>query len=91
LSRKAGSYVALSFAIGLAAGALLWRTQMNRSRRDLFSGNRVRRLAALGYLDGDRSRASAGLLRDYVAWERNASLRRRGERMLRRYDRMANG
>jgi hypothetical protein len=88
LSRRLPGFAAIGFALGLAAGAILWETQMRRSRRDLFSSNPVRRLAALGYLGGG-DRASSRLLRDYVRWERTGALRRRGEDLLRRIEHSA--
>jgi hypothetical protein len=76
---------ALGFAGGLAAGVLLWSTQLHRSRRELFHRRPWRRLAALGYLGGGRPSAEAArLLAEYVDWETRPALRRRGERLLRR-------
>ena len=76
-----------SFVGGVVAGLLLWSMQMRRYRRDLFSGNPLRRLAALGYLGGQPSFETARVLRDYVSWESRTVLRRRGERVLRRVER----
>ncbi len=76
----------LGFAGGLALGLIVWSQQTERSRRDLFSLQPWRRLAALGYLRGQRSPQNVRLLRDYVAWERQPRLRRRGERILRRME-----
>ncbi len=84
---RVGRYAALGFAVGVATGAILWGTQMKRFRRDLFSRNRVKRLAALGYLRGSEKSASARVLRDYVRWEQNPALRRRGQRLLTRLER----
>jgi hypothetical protein len=44
----------------------------------------VKRLAALGYLSGQPGLDTVRILTDYVGWERNPALRRRGERVLRR-------
>jgi hypothetical protein len=69
---------------GLVLGAVVWSTLIRRSRRELFSTSPVKRLAALGYLSGQPGLDNARILIDYVAWERHPSLRRRGERVLRR-------
>jgi hypothetical protein len=74
------------FAGGVVAGLLVWSGQTRRSRRDLFSRVRCRRLAALGYLRGQRSLSTVHLLRDYVNWERHPGLRRRGKVILRRME-----
>jgi len=76
--------VTAGFLGGLIIGLLVWSTQIRRSRRDLFSRNPVRRLAALGYIGGHPSVDAARLLTEYVQWERRSALRRRGERLLRR-------
>jgi hypothetical protein len=76
--------VAAGFLGGLILGAILWSTQVHRSRRDLFSRNPVRRLAALGHVSAYPSLDAARLLTEYVDWERHPVLRRRGERLLRR-------
>ncbi len=75
---------------GLAAGALLGtflvQRSMDRHRQDLFSGRPLRRLSALGYLNGRPSVEAVRLLRDYVAWEQHPMLRRRAERIVRRME-----
>ena len=76
----------LGFLGGAAVGALVWSMQMKRSRRDRFSAQPLRRLAALGYLSGQPSLENARVLRDYVSWENRTVLRRRGERVLRRIE-----
>lgn len=81
--RKA-TYVTAAFLGGLLLGMAGWSAAMRRSRRDLFSRSRVRRLAALGYLNGRPGVDTARLLGEYVTWETQPVLRRRGERMLRR-------
>ena len=73
-----------SFVGGIVAGLVLWSIQMRRSRRDLFSPNPLRRLAALGYLGGDPGIDNAHLLTEYIRWERKPGLRRRAERILQR-------
>lgn len=77
---------AVGFVSGIAAGVLLWSHQQHTFKRGLFSRSPLRRLAALGYLSGRPSLETVRLLRDYVAWEPHAALRRRGERVLRRVE-----
>lgn len=76
--------VTAGFLGGLIAGAVIWSTQMQRSRRELFHKNPFKRLAALGYLGGQPGFDTARILSDYVGWERHPALKRRGERLLRR-------
>jgi len=76
--------VTAGFLGGLVLGALAWSTQIQRSRRELFSKRPMRRLAALGYLGGRPGLDTVHILGDYVKWERQPTLRRRGERILRR-------
>jgi hypothetical protein len=76
--------LALGVLGGVVAGAVVWSAAMDRSRRDLFSRNPLRRLAALGYLNGRPGPDTVRLLTDYVRWESHPVLRRRGELLLRR-------
>jgi hypothetical protein len=78
--------VTFGFVGGFAAGLLLWSTQVERSRRELFSRSAVRRLAALGFLSGRPGVETARVLADYVNWETRPVLRRRGQVMLRRME-----
>lgn len=79
---------ALLFGIGLGAmiGLMVAQRTMGRHRRDLFSARPLRRLAALGYLNGHPSVEAVRLLRDYVAWEPQPLLRRRAESIVRRME-----
>ena len=79
-----GKAVTVGFLGGLIIGLVVWSVQIRRSRRDLFSRNPVRRLAALGYVGGRPGVESARVLGEYLRWETHPVLRRRGERMLRR-------
>jgi hypothetical protein len=83
VKRKTQAVIAAAFLGGVVAGAIVWSTQIHRSRRELFSGRRWRRLAALGYLAGRPGHDTVRLLTDYVRWEQHPSLRKRGERLLR--------
>ncbi|MEP6622084.1 MAG: hypothetical protein ABJE47_22370 [bacterium] len=76
--------VGIGFLGGFAAGLAIWGTQVQRSKRDLFSRSPVRRLAALGYLGGKPGVETSRLLADYVRWETRPALRKRGQRLLRR-------
>lgn len=76
--------VTAGFLSGLVLGAVVWSTQIRRSRRELFSKNPVRRLAALGYLGGQPGLETARILTDYIGWERDVTLKRRAQRLLRR-------
>jgi len=84
-SGRAG-LAAAGFFGGLAAGLIVWGTQVQRSRRELFNRSPVRRLAALGYLTGQPGLETARLLGEYVNWEPLPALRRRGRALLRRME-----
>ena len=79
---------ALLFGLGVGAviGVMVAQQNMGRHRRDLFSPRPLRRLAALGYLNGHPSVESVRLLRDYLAWEPQPLLRRRAETVMRRME-----
>ena len=79
-------YTAFGFIGGVAAGLLVWSTQVERSRRELFNRSPVRRFAALGFLAGQPGPETTRLLADYVNWETRPVLRRRGQRLLRRME-----
>ena len=76
----------IGFLGGLAAGLVVWGMQVERSRRDLFNRNPIRRLAALGHLSGQPGLETARLLKDYVRWEARPALRKRGQHLLRRME-----
>ncbi len=85
--RTLGLVTLIVGAVG-AVGALLVRDQISRHRRDLFSPQPLRRLAALGFLAGmEPSVDAVRLLHDYVAWEPRPLLRRRAEQVLARMER----
>ena len=75
-----------SVLVGIAAGWALAQQRQVRHREDLFSARPLRRLAALGYLAGREDVETVRLLRDYVGWELQPMLRRRGETILRRME-----
>lgn len=83
------------FAVLVAAGAgavaaLVIRNQIQRHSRDLFSPSFVRRLAALGFMSkAEASVDHINLLKDFVAWEPRAALRRRARVIIGRMERDA--
>ena len=83
-SSRVARAVGVGFVGGLVAGLVVWSTQVQRSRRELFSRSSVRRYAALGFLAGQPGVETARLLADYVNWESRPALRRRGQLLLRR-------
>jgi len=81
--RRVRRWAAAAFFGGVIGGLVLWSLQMKRSRRDLFSKNPVRRLAAMGYLGGAQpSPENVQLLSDYCRWETNPMLQKRANRLL---------
>ncbi|HET9150978.1 MAG TPA: hypothetical protein VFN83_04620 [Gemmatimonadales bacterium] len=86
MRRSRGWSFGLGAAIGVLAGWALAQQRYVQHRQDLFHPRALRRLAALGYLAGQHGVATVRLLRDYVAWEPQPMLRRRGERILRRLE-----
>jgi hypothetical protein len=84
--RSRGLVFAGSMAFGAAAGWLLAQQRLAFHRRDLFSPQPLKRLAALGFLAGKGDVDTVRLLRDYLAWERQPMLRRRAEAIVRRME-----
>lgn len=76
----------IGVGLGAALGVMLGQHSMGRHQRNLFSAHPLRRLSALGYLNGHPSVEAVQLLRDYLAWERHPILRRRAERIVRRME-----
>jgi hypothetical protein len=85
-STRVGQLSLLGFIAGAACGAVTWVHLQRQFRRDLFSGNRLRRFAALSYLRGRPTVNTAQLLREYVAWENSPMLRQRGVSLMRRLE-----
>lgn len=89
-ARRSRRLMTAGFIGGVVAGLVVWSVQMQRCRRDLFSSNPVKRMAALGYLggqpegDGATHLEAVHLLNEYVVWEKVPILRRRGVRLLQR-------
>ena len=80
----------VAFVVGLlagsAAGYLWWAKEQDRQRHSLYSRKPMRRLAALGWLGSQPPGESILLLREYVGWEQNPVLQRRGRRLLARFE-----
>jgi hypothetical protein len=76
----------VGLGLGTALGAVVAQQSMGHHRRDLFSAHPLRRLSALGYLNGHPSVEAVRLLRDYLAWEQHPLLRRRAEGIVRRME-----
>ena len=82
------------FGIGILAGAalaglavLVFKDQISRHQRNLFSSNPLRRRASLGYLaQGDATVDKITLLRDFLAWEPRSLLRNRARVILKRME-----
>ena len=86
MTKQRASFVAVGFIGGMAAGSLFWSRMQRHCRRNLFSRQALRRIAALGYLRAKPSVRNAQLLREYVAWEPRPILRNRGVKMLKRLE-----
>ncbi len=85
MSPRRGSTTSLfvgAAAVGLVGGWLLARRWDASQRRELFSAHAHRRIAALGWLEGERDPATLSLMQDYLAWEPKPALRARGRRLV---------
>ena len=84
--RRVGMFLLGAGAVA-AVAALVIRSQVESNRRELFSGNAFRRLAALGHMSGEPASAgSVSVLRDFCAWEPKRILRNRGAAILTRME-----
>lgn len=72
--------------VGLALGWTVARHQVERHRGSLFHPRVHRRLAALAALETHATTDTLHVLRDYVRWEQQPTLRRRAGRLLRRLE-----
>ena len=89
MSRRARRIGLFLLGVGTVAalGALVLRDQVVRHRRDLFSSNPVRRLAALRHLYGEPATVDAvTVLRDFSAWEPRRLLRNQAAAVLERME-----
>lgn len=84
--RRLGVILLNAGAVG-AVAALVFRDQVVRRRRDLFSANAFRRLAALRHLTSQPASVDAvNLLRDFAAWEPRPVLRNQAAGILERME-----
>lgn len=84
--RTAGITVLATAAVG-AIAALVIRDQITRHRRDLFSPQPLRRLAALTHMNREPASVDAiRLLRDFIAWEPRNLLRKRAKAIVGRME-----
>ena len=79
------------FLLGVGAVAVLatlvLRDQVTRQRRELFSANPVRRLAALRHMNAEPASVDAiTVLRDFKAWEPRRLLKNRATTVLARME-----
>jgi hypothetical protein len=84
-ARRLG-WFGVGLAAGLAAGVYWWSREQQVNRMALYHRAPLRRLAALGWISGQPSTESVVMLREYLNWERNPVLRRRGRRLLTRFE-----
>ena len=82
--RSRGLVFTVMASAGLVAGWMFAQHRLAHHKRDLFSRHPLRRMAALQFLAGQGGVETVRLLRDYVSWEMQPMLRRRGEALLRR-------
>lgn len=80
--RRLGMFLLGAGAVA-AVAALVIRNQVESNRRELFSANAFRRLAALGHMAGEPASVGAvAVLRDFHAWEPKRLLRNRAASIL---------
>ncbi len=80
--RRVGMFLLGAGAVA-AVAAFVIRNQVASNRRELFSANAFRRLAALGHMAGEPASAgSVAVLRDFCGWEPKRLLRNRGAAIL---------
>jgi hypothetical protein len=84
--RRKGALTVAAVMAGVALGWAVAGGRERRHRNDLFHPRPLRRLAALGWLEGQPGAETLRLLRDYLAWERVPLLQRRAGGLLRRFE-----
>ena len=82
--RPRAALITSAALVGATLGWVAVQVKLRRHREDLFHPRPLRRLAALGYLEGGASVDALRLLEDYLAWERHPLLRRKGRALRRR-------
>jgi hypothetical protein len=84
---KAAGITVVATAVAGAVAALIIRDQISRHRRNLFSPNALRRLAALGHISREEATVdNIRLLRDFGAWEPRKLLRDRARAIVDRME-----
>jgi hypothetical protein len=84
---KAAGITVVATAVAGALAALIIRDQISRHRRNLFSPNALRRLAALGHMSREEASVdNIRLLRDFGAWEPRKLLRNRARAIVDRME-----
>ncbi|CAN5697529.1 hypothetical protein BH23GEM1_BH23GEM1_03320 [soil metagenome] len=83
---KRAKLTVAGFLGGAAIGTVLSSMLQHNYRRELFSGRPFRRYMALTYLRTRGDVETARLLREYVGWESNPTLKKRAQRILRRVE-----
>jgi len=82
---RAALFAGGAFA-GIVAGWLVAQYRFTQHRQALFSGQPLRRMAALGFLAGQHDIETIRLLRAYLAWETHPVLRRRADGIMRKME-----
>jgi hypothetical protein len=85
-SMRRGLLAVSAVVAGIALGWAAAGRRERHHRADLFHPRPLRRLAALGWLEGQASAETLRLLRDYLVWERVPLLQRRAGGLLRRFE-----
>lgn len=84
--RRVGMFL-LGAGVVATVATLVIRSQVETNRRELFSANGLRRLAALGHMAGEPASVGAvAVLRDFCAWEPKRLLRSRAASILTRME-----
>ena len=85
MSRRTGQIGLFLLGVGTVAvlATLVLRDQVTRHRRELFSANPVRRLAALRHMNAEPASVDAiTVLRDFKAWESRCLLKNQAAAVL---------
>jgi hypothetical protein len=86
MSRLRTPLVVAATVAGLGLGWLVAQRTLRHHSAALFSSRPLKRLAALGYLEGAANPDSLRLLRDYLGWEHHQMLRRKATALVRRLE-----
>ena len=84
MSRRRAGWMTLAAFMGMTFGWMAMQTGIRRYREDLFHPRPLRRLAALGYLEGQTTVDTLRVLQDYLAWEQHPMLRKKANSVSRR-------